>query len=558
MKPNITHILIIILMLFKTVIAEENIYNHIGYVNLDAWGLFPQKEIQLSLTTPMLKQRNTNTQLDTLIQNIKLIRVQTTHTDSIQYQTTRMVETLDALGWETISRIFKKHEHISIHMRTQNNDIVGLFALIHNRHKNSLTMVNVVGTVDPKSIGQMGQTLNIYPLQKIARHMPGYIPPTSKIAQNNFRSHKSNIAPISNIWNIDHEDFLVRYNRVDGAFLGWRLPLKYRSNHGIAHYGEVGFGLGSKRWDYQGGAELFTHYGKSNANLSSLGFEIHDLTDTQDGWRIGEIENSAYALLLRHDLRDYYRRQGGSIYISHDFDRVLQITTKATIDHHNTLPNTVSWSLLNTRWGSQPIFRPNPTIQNGQMRTIAGQLRFDTRNKIDTPKRGWFAILNAEKTGGFLQGDFTFERYQLDLRRYQPIAKGTRLDVRLKLDTARGSLPTQYQYALGGIGSLQGYAYKTFTGDRSVLFNIAYWLDGERHFGNDWPIDDLSIGAFFDAGATWFASNTNIDNLKSINQIIKRSIGIAFKLEDLHAYLAHPLDANDPTWHLWLRFSRTF
>ncbi|MBT3602809.1 MAG: hypothetical protein HN521_07065 [Candidatus Latescibacteria bacterium] len=32
--------------------------------------------------------------------------------------------------------------------------------------------------------------------------------------------------------------------------------------------------------------------------------------------------------------------------------------------------------------------------------------------------------LSAQKTGGFLQGDFTFERYQLDLRRYQPLARG--------------------------------------------------------------------------------------------------------------------------------------
>jgi hypothetical protein len=37
------------------------------------------------------------------------------------------------------------------------------------------------------------------------------------------------------------------------------------------------------------------------------------------------------------------------------------------------------------------------------------------------------------------------------------------------------------------------------------MFNIAYWLDGERHFGSDWP-----------------------------------------------------LDANDPSWHVWLRFSRAF
>jgi hypothetical protein len=77
--------------------------------------------------------------------------------------------------------------------------------------------------------------------------------------------------------------------------------------------------------------------------------------------------------------------------------------------------------------------------------------------------------------------------------------------MRLRLGTARGNLPNQFHYALGGSGSLHGYDFKTFTGDRSVMFNIAYWLDGERHFGSDWP-----------------------------------------------------LDANDPSWHVWLRFSRAF
>ena len=161
--------------------------------------------------------------------------------------------------------------------------------------------------------------------------------------------------------------------------------------------------------------------------------------------------------------------------------------------------------------------------------------------------------------GGFLQGDFNFECYQFDLRRYQPIAKGTRLDLRLRLGTARGNLPDQIQYALGGSGSLNGYAYKAFTGDRSAMFNIAYWLDGERHFGSDWP-DDLSVGAFFDAGATWFAQNVNnpIDDIQSIHHIVKRSVGIAFKLEDFHAYMARPLDSDDPSWRVWLRFSRAF
>lgn len=560
MKPTPKLIPIILLLLFNTAIAEHSLDTHLGYVNLNAWGLLPQKDIQHSLRTPMLKQLNTNTQLDTLIQNIKLIRVQTSQTDTIKRHIAHITQTLDALGWETTNTITRKRERITIHMRTQNDDIVGLFAMLHDRRKNKLTLVNVVGTLHPKTMGELGQEFNIYPLKKIARYMPGYVPPSKKYAQNNFRSHKARVAPVSNIWAVDHEDFLMRYNRVDGAFLGWRFPLKYRTTHGVTHFGEVGFAFGNKQWDYQAGAELFTHYGKSDINFFAIGFEVHGLTDTQDGWRISELENSVYAALLRHDLRDYYRREGGTLYATYDLDRKFQITGKASIDHYSSLTNTVSWGLFGNRWGSQTEFRPNPAIQNGQTRSLGGQLHFDTRNKTDNPRRGWFTTLSAQKTGGFLQGDFTFERYQLDLRRYQPLAKGARLDLRLRIGTARGNLPNQFHYALGGTGSLNGYDFKTFTGDRSALFNIAYWLDGERHFGNDWPFDDLSVGAFFDAGATWFAPNPNnpIDGIQSIHHLVKRSAGVAFKLEDFHAYLARPLDADDPSWHVWLRFSRAF
>jgi len=558
MKNLRTCFFIIFLLVFQNVYAKSSIENHPGYTDLEAWGFFTESHIKQSMRTPLLKQLNTNAKLDTLITQIESIRVQTASASS--EQVLQVIETLDALGWETTHRITKNRERITVHLYTQNDDIVGLLVIQHNRRTDDLTWANVVGIIQPKYIGEIGREFDIDTLQKIARYMPGYKPPTSTIAHNTFRTRKSQTSPISNIWDIDHEDFLFRYNRVDGAFLGWRLPLKYRSQHGLAHFGEIGFALGSKRWDYQAGVELFTHYAQSKANRSALGFEIHDITDTQDNWRIGELENSAYALLMRYDLRDYYRREGGSIYLSHDLDQVVQLTGKLTLDNYSSLANTVSWSLFNNRWGSRTEFRTNPAIQEGQMRSIQGHLTIDTRDKIHHPKRGWYTTLSAQKAGGILQGDYNFERYQLAIQRYQPIAKGTRLDLRLKFGTARGTLPTQFQYALGGTGSLSGYPYKSFTGDRTLLFNAIYWLDGERHFQNDWPIDDLSLGAFFDIGATYFASNTNnpIDNIQSINQITKRSVGIALKLEDLHAYIAHPLDSDTPTWQTWLRFSRAF
>jgi len=82
---------------------------------------------------------------------------------------------------------------------------------------------------------------------------------------------------------------------------------------------------------------------------------------------------------------------------------------------------------------------------------------------------------------------------------------GSRLDVRLRGGTAKGDLPQQYVYHLAGFGSVRGYDYKAFAGDRSVLLHAQYWIDADRHWAGGLPLDDLGLGVFFDAGAAWFA-----------------------------------------------------
>ena len=51
---------------------------------------------------------------------------------------------------------------------------------------------------------------------------------------------------------------------------------------------------------YQAGAEVFSFYSRPQArdNLVVMGAEVHDLTDTQDGWPLSEEENSVDAPLF--------------------------------------------------------------------------------------------------------------------------------------------------------------------------------------------------------------------------------------------------------------------
>ena len=377
-------------------------------------------------------------------------------------------------------------------------------------------------------------------------------------------------------WGLEEQGVLARYNRAEGLFLGWRQPRKYRSSWGVANYGEVGRGMASGSWRWQAGGELFTYYGPPTASshLAAIGVELHDLTDSQDGWLISAAENTLNAVLLRRDYRDYYRRTGGSLYTAHNVGGVLQVGARWSRDRLASMGQSSDWALLGDNW-SEPAFRANPAADEGTVISARADVQLDTRNHVGQAERGWFINAYAERSGGVLGGDFRFKRYLLDLRRYQPVGPGTRLDLRLRGGTAKGDLPEQYVYRLGGFGSVRGYGFKAFAGDRSVLLNTQYWIDADRHWGGQLPLDGLGLGVFFDAGAAWFAHDRS-DPFTGFRDLAlgvetapewRRSVGLAVGTSDegLRLEFTRVLD-DDPGalapaaagWSMTARISRAF
>lgn len=354
------------------------------------------------------------------------------------------------------------------------------------------------------------------------------------------------------------EGMVLRYNRVEGVYGGWRLPRNYHPGQGLTNYGAVGYSLNAGELRYQAGAEVFSFYSppQSRDNLVAMGAEVHDLTDTQDGWLLSEEENSVDALLFHRDFRDYYRRAGWSLYSSHNLGGVLQLTGRYARDEFGSLANEVEWGLFESRFARE-AFRPNPPVDEVEVASIRADLQFDTRNSIDEPHRGWFANALFERAGGFLGGEARFKRYLGDLRRYQPVGRSSRVDLRLRLGTAKGVLPAQYLYDLGGFASLRGYGFKQFSGDRMGIFSAEYWVDGEAQWPGDLPVDDLSVGLFFDAGSAWFAGDQG-DPFDTGDLEVSKSLGFALQCESARLYLARPLDGAERDWELALRFSRTF
>lgn len=297
-------------------------------------------------------------------------------------------------------------------------------------------------------------------------------------------------------------DMELRYNRVDGLYLGGLLPRKYYGVANAGMFGSGGYGFKAKRWQYEAGAELY--YGRRFRTI--LGAEIHDRTDSEDEWIIPHDENTAAALLLKEDFQDYYRRKGFSLYGRQNFGEDIKWTAGYRRDDLLSLENRAVWSLF----GGKKKFRENPAIAEGKLVSYFSEFNWDGRDHRRAPRRGWFVQLLTEFSRPGFDSDYDFDRIILDARRYIPIGYGKNLDLRLRTGSSRGELPPQFLFDLGGLSSLPGYRLKEFTGNRMLLANLEYRMNAGRSRLHDLPIvSEFNLILFVDSGMTWFADGNS-------------------------------------------------
>ncbi len=313
-------------------------------------------------------------------------------------------------------------------------------------------------------------------------------------------------------WNgsVEDEPFMFRYNRVEGLFLGLKLERNKWRGRGSSWfdlYGHAGYGFSRKRGCYQIGLErtIFGKYGPV------VGAESHDIVYSEDEWIIPTFENSLAALFLKEDFQDYYRRQGYSAYLSHNISEYLILTAEYRIDHHYDLKRKTQWSIF----GGDKKFRKNPLIDEIEFKSVVATLTLDTRNNYKYPDQGWLIDVTGEFAGkDFNNNGVDFDRFIVDIRRYQPITYGENLDFRLRAGSSRGDLPGQLQFDLGGLSTIRGYKFKEFSNDtmtttnRMLLGNVEYRIHGRRSpFNRVLGWSDFSFILFADAGYVWSADS---------------------------------------------------
>lgn len=307
-------------------------------------------------------------------------------------------------------------------------------------------------------------------------------------------------------YEMDDETFMFRYNRVEGLFLGLRLGRDSWREKGSAWfdlYGHAGYGFSRKHGCYQIGLErsIFGSFGPI------IGAEAHDVVATEDEWIVPTFENSLAALFLREDFQDFFRQEGYSAYLSHDISEYVTLTGEFRKDHHYNLKRKTNWSIF----GGDKKFRENPYIEEIEFKSLIAKLTLDTRNSYKYPDQGWFINLIGEFAGeDFNKNGVDFDRFIVDIRRYQPITYGENLDFRLRAGSSRGLLPTHLKFDLGGLSTIRGYKFKEFeNNNRMLLGNIEYRIHGRRNPLNSvLGMSDFSLILFADAGYGWSVADT--------------------------------------------------
>jgi hypothetical protein len=370
--------------------------------------------------------------------------------------------------------------------------------------------------------------------------------------------------------NLSSDNFVFRYNRVEGVYLGLASDKKfYWDGHRvISGYGSLGYGFADHRWRGQLGLDRQFATGTS---LFEFGAEGHSLTDTKDDWIIGQGENTAAAFLLKEDYRDYYQRNGASGHIAWYTKAPglkTMINAEYRYDEYESMYKNTNWSLFKNKYP----FRDNPRVNEGTMHCGVFTAGISTVEEKRRSTTGWnvFAQVEAGTMSNPFLGAYedanpfidNFTRALIDVRRYQPLSKYDNLNMRVRFGSLKGGPLEQKSFELGGVNTLPAFGFKEFAGNRMVLGNIEYALNGRIFDDVDfWP-GFLTLIMFADAGNTQIvdakAEVTDGFNKFALTNL-KSDLGFALGWHDGTARLgfAWRTDKGDPPM-VFLRLSKPF
>jgi hypothetical protein len=325
-----------------------------------------------------------------------------------------------------------------------------------------------------------------------------------------------------------------------------------------------------------------------------LGLRLFSEVAPIEQWNVSDRESALATFVLHRDYRDHYERDGWTI-----FARMSRPGTPYTVMAEYRDEEHVSRRPSNplTLLDNDAPWRPQPSIAEGALRSVAVAVDYDTRNEQRDPSAGWRVMLELERGlgggianpvsgsgGGRVEprpGRTGFLETHIDVRRYARLTPYSRLAVRVlgagSLDAR--ALPPQRQHALGGEGSLPGYrlfefdcgarlstvelrgeTFHPYYGcDRVALVQLEYQANFPyarrlaEAAGIASPLGHLVRWvAFFDAGRAWNESGAADGRLGGESDF-SADAGIGLRVGPLGAYWVVPLSSRGQGVNFFVR-----
>jgi outer membrane protein insertion porin family len=323
----------------------------------------------------------------------------------------------------------------------------------------------------------------------------------------------------------------MRYNRVEGLTILASMDYADRAGTHPRVELEGGYAFTLKRWEYD-----FSINHRFFDNWSPyIDVGMFQLAESSDRWILTENENSFAAAILKEDFYDFYWKRGiyGEIGVAYNDE--LRLGACYTAARITNLERTAEAAIF----GGKKKFRENWSTVLDEPAAIAGvdgdlkelelKAEYDIRDFKEDPSSGIFANLVFRKALDSDSGEFEYQATEAEFKYYLPVASDQTLFFRVRGGYSDDDLPLFRRYFIGGIGSLRGYEYKEFEGNRYMLFNADYiWRFFDSSFG---------AGIFFDTGKAAFSED------RFSSESLKSNIGFAFLIgDDIRINLAQRLD----------------
>ncbi len=115
-----------------------------------------------------------------------------------------------------------------------------------------------------------------------------------------------------------------------------------------------------------------------------------------------------------------------------------------------------------------------PGIEGGVNSGAGLALTFDTRDKSFDAHSGWYAELNIDRHGRFLNSDYTYTHFIFDLRKYIPIHPKNFLALNLYTELISGRSPFITLALLGGNKRMRGLYEGRYRDNTSAIVQAEY------------------------------------------------------------------------------------